>query len=136
MLQNTVKNLNETAHQQLADEWKQYRDSKLRSNDEFLNVFERLEYSKSSIQKIRKLTVEVCSVTYPTDEKHFQEVDNKLIEIQKEWGELNPDSFPDEVRNFLKAAEKNVATITMLTPQVIAWLNEQRMTDLFRIGRR
>jgi len=132
-LQQSVTSLDTQAKEQLSQEWEKYRNSRLHTKDELLDILEKIIQFRDTVQNIRKLSREIRIVSYPKDETHFYELDAKLSQIQDEWSSLRSDEFPDDVLNFLKAAANNTAVIMMLTPQVLDWLDEQGIISSFRI---
>ncbi|MBD1882828.1 Smr/MutS family protein [Microcoleus vaginatus] len=130
-----VKDLQTALGKQLSEAWLVYRSQKMpTTNNEILNLLDRVSAFKPTVQRIRKLDWEIQqSNSIPQSSEDFERVDRLIEQLKQCWEGLNSDEVPEAVLRFVKEAANEGASLGLLTPEVKDWLTKHRLIDSFRI---
>ncbi|MEG4486147.1 hypothetical protein [Microcoleus sp. D2_18a_B4] len=130
-----VKDLQKALREQLSQAWWLYRIQKMPStNNEILNVLDKVSAFKPTIQRIRNLDGQIREYnSIPQSSEDFDKVDRLIEELKQCWDGLNADEVPEAVLRFLRVAANEGATRGLLTPEVEDWLTKHRLIDSLRI---
>ncbi|MEG5060092.1 hypothetical protein QUB60_19485 [Microcoleus sp. A2-C5] len=132
---SAVNQLQKALREQLTQAWWLYRIQKMPStNQEVLNVLDKVSAFKPAIQRIRTLDLQIReSNSIPESLEDFAKVDRLIEQLKQCWDKLDADEVPEAVLNFLKIAANEGATLSLLTPEVKDWLTKHRLIDALRI---
>ncbi|MEG5065999.1 hypothetical protein QUB33_20485 [Microcoleus sp. B3-A4] len=130
-----VKDLQKALREQLSQAWWLYRIQKMPStNNEILNVLDKVSAFKPTLQRIRNLDGQIREYnSIPQSSEDFDKVDRLIEELKQCWDGLNADEVPEAVLRFLRVAANEGATRGLLTPEVEDWLTKHRLIDSLRI---
>jgi hypothetical protein len=130
-----VKDLQKALREQLSQAWWLYRIQKMPStNNEILNVLDKVSAFKPTIQRIRNLDGQIReSNSIPQSSEDFDKVDRLIEQLKQCWDGLNADEVPEAVLCFLRVAANEGATLGLLTPEVKDWLAKHGLIDSLRI---
>jgi len=134
-LQSGINKRTTKLKQQLSISWQNYLRRNLpTTNQELLNILDKIEDFKFSIQQIRRLESQIKPESLPKDEEEFDQIKNLIEQLNKTWNTLNAENVPDEVLTFLKAAGNNTgASLELLNPTVMTWIREHKLEHSLRI---
>ncbi|MEG4033464.1 hypothetical protein QUA03_06515 [Microcoleus sp. S36b_A4] len=130
-----IEQLQNSLREQLNQSWWLYRSQKMPStNNEILNVLDKVSAFKPTVQRIRSLDWHIQeSNSIPESSEDFERVDRLIEELKQCWDGLNSDEVPEAVLCFLKEAANEGATLGLLTPEVKDWLAKHDLIDSLRI---
>jgi len=134
ILKSQVVYLKTQLKEQLSESWKSYRDQKMPStNNEVLKVLAKLEAFKKTVLQIQIIDRDIKNVTYPKNNAEFEMYELKIEQLNYSWKSLKSDEFPEAVSHFLQAASDQGSPLTLLTPEVQDWINQNGISDSFKI---
>jgi hypothetical protein len=117
--------------------WRAYAKQKLpRINGDTLNLLEGLPGQKLAVRSFRELHRRVLDLAevLPETAGEYDRFDTLTVQCAKAWRDLDASDLPDAVRRFLRDAGSPAgAPLTALTPEVLSWLDQHRLTETFRI---
>ncbi|MFM2062341.1 MAG: hypothetical protein RLZZ507_2011 [Cyanobacteriota bacterium] len=127
--------LKEQLEKQLKAAWKNYLTKNMPSTDEeMLNLLSKVPAFSYDIQTIRQLDKQIKQVNYPQDQSQFEFLVNKIEDLKKRWNNLSADNVPEKVVQLLRAAANpGGASLNMLTPEVLEWVNRHGIASSLRI---
>ncbi len=133
--ESRVKDLQKALKEQLSEAWRRYRNqNRLSTNNELLNLLDKVSAFKPTVQRIRSLDLEIReSNSIPQSIEDFEKVDRLIEQLKQCWDGLNADEVPEAVLRFLRVAANEGATLGLLTPEVKDWLTKHRLIDSLRI---
>ncbi|MEH2218236.1 MAG: hypothetical protein V7K72_14190 [Nostoc sp.] len=133
-LKSNVENLKTTLEQQLSAAWKNYRDQKMPSTDnEILKFWSEVEASKRTVLEIQIIDREIKKVIYPKNNDEFESCERKIEQFNYSWNSLNSSELSEAVSRFLQAVSDKGAPLNLLTPEVQDWINQNGISDSFKI---
>ncbi|MBH8566785.1 hypothetical protein I8748_32340 [Nostoc sp. CENA67] len=133
-LKSNVENLKTTLEQQLSAAWKNYRDQKMPSTDnEILKFWSEVEASKRTVLQIQIIDREIKKVIYPKNNDEFESCERKIEQFNYSWNSLNSSELSEAVSRFLQAVSDKGAPLNLLTPEVQDWINQNGISDSFKI---
>lgn len=132
---SAVNQLQKALREQLTQAWWLYRIEKMpNTNQEVLNVLDKVSAFKSTIQRIRTLDLQIReSNSIPESSEDFAKVDRLIEQLKQCWDKLDADEVPEAVLDFLRVAANEGATLSLLTPEVKDWLTKHGLIDALRI---
>ena len=115
--------LQKALENQLNQAWRLYRSQKMPStNNEILNLLDKVSAFKPTVQRIRSLDLEIReSNSIPQNSEDFEKVDRLIEQLKQCWDRLDADEVPEAVLHFLRVAANEGATLSLLTPEVKDW---------------
>ncbi len=130
-----IEQLQNSLREQLNQSWWLYRNQNKPSTDnEILNLLDKVSAFKPTVQRIRSLDWHIQeSNSIPESSEDFERVDRLIEQLKQCWDGLNADEVPEAVRSFLKEAANEGATLGLLTPEVKDWLAKHGLIDSLRI---
>ncbi|MEG4841424.1 hypothetical protein [Microcoleus sp. B9-D4] len=130
-----IKQLQKALEEQLSQAWRRYRNQNRPStNNEILNVLDKVSAFKPTVQRIRSLDLQILeSNSIPQSSEDFERVDRLIEQLKQCWEGLNSDEVPEAVLLFLRVAANEGATFGLLTPEVKDWLAKNDLIDSLRI---
>ncbi len=130
-----VEQLQNALKKQLNEAWDLYRSQKMPStNNEILNLLERVAAFRLTVQRIRNLDSQIQQVTsFPQSSEEFTRIERLIEELKQCWNSLNADEVPETVLRFLRVAANQGASLSLLTPEVKDWLTQHGLIDSLRI---
>jgi len=130
-----IEQLQNSLKEQLNQSWLVYRSQKMPStNNEILNLLDKVSAFKPTVQSIRNLDVQIReSNSIPQSSEDFDKVDRLIEQLKQCWDRLDADEVPEAVLNFLRVAANEGATRSLLTPEVEDWLTKHNLIDCLRI---
>ncbi|MGB8689359.1 MAG: hypothetical protein WCD53_18740 [Microcoleus sp.] len=129
-----IKQFQNSLREQLSQSWQIYRSQKMPSNNEILNLLDKISAFKPTVQRIRSLDSQIQdSNSIPKSSEDFDKVDGLIEQLKQCWDGLNADEVPEAVLRFLKVAANEGATLGLLTPEVKDWLTKHGLIDSLRI---
>lgn len=133
-LKSSVKVLTNSLNQQLSQAWTTYLARQMPStNQEILNLLVRIDAFKSTVQRIRKLDVQIPRQEFPKNCEDFENIDRLIEQLREAWNSLSSNEVPDPVLRFLRAAANQGASITLFTPEVQEWIAQYEIADSLQI---
>jgi len=132
---SAVNQLQKALREQLTQAWWLYRIEKMpNTNQEVLNVLDKVSAFKSTIQRIRTLDLQIReSNSIPESSEDFAKVDRLIEQLSQCWDNLDADEVPEAALCFLRVAANEGATLSLLTPEVEDWLTKHGLIDALRI---
>ncbi|MEG4276090.1 hypothetical protein QUA62_01115 [Microcoleus sp. MON1_C1] len=130
-----IEQLQNSLREQLNQSWWLYRNqNKPSTNNEILNLLDKVSAFKPTVQRIRSLDSQIQdSNSIPQSSEDFDKVDRLIEQLKQCWEGLNSDEVPEAVLRFVKEAANEGATRGLLTPEVEDWLTKHRLIDSLRI---
>ncbi|MCC3490242.1 MULTISPECIES: hypothetical protein [unclassified Microcoleus] len=130
-----IEQLQNSLREQLNQSWQCYRNqNKPSTNNEILNLLDKVSAFKPTVQRIRSLDWHIQeSNSIPQSIEDFEKVDRLIEQLKQCWDGLNADEVPEAVLRFLRVAANEGATLSLLTPEVKDWLAKNRLIDSLRI---
>ncbi|MEG4810140.1 hypothetical protein QUA82_20650 [Microcoleus sp. F8-D3] len=130
-----IDQLQNSLREQLNQSWWLYRNqNKPSTNNEILNLLDKVSAFKPTVQQIRKLDWEIQqSNSIPQSSEDFERVDRLIEQLKQCWEGLNADEVPEAVLRFLRVAANEGATLGLLTPEVKDWLAKHDLIYSLRI---
>lgn len=130
-----IEQLQNSLREQLNQSWWLYRSQKMPStNNEILNLLDKVSAFKPTVQRIRSLDWHIQeSNSIPESSEDFERVDELIEQLKQCWVRLDADEVPEAVLNFLRVAANEGATRSLLTPEVEDWLAKHNLIDCLRI---
>ncbi len=130
-----IEQLQNSLREQLDQSWWLYRNqNKPSTNNEILNLLDKVSDFKPTVQSIRNLDVQIReSNSIPQSSEDFERVDRLIEQLKQCWDRLDADEVPEAVLNFLRVAANEGATLGLLTPEVKDWLAKHGLIDCLRI---
>ncbi len=130
-----IEQLQNSLREQLNQSWWLYRNQNKPSTDnEILNLLDKVSAFKPTVQRIRSLDWHIQeSNSIPESSEDFERVDRLIEQLKQCWDGLNADEVPEAVLRFLRVAANEGATRALLTPEVEDWLTKHRLIDSLRI---
>ncbi len=130
-----IKQLQKALEEQLSEAWRRYRNqNKPSTNNEILNLLDKVSAFKPTVQRIRSLDLQIReSNSIPQSIEDFEKVDRLIEQLKQCWDRLDADEVPEAVLRFLRVAANEGATRSLLTPEVEDWLTKHRLIDSLRI---
>jgi hypothetical protein len=130
-----IEQLQNSLREQLNQSWWLYRNqNKPSTNNEILNLLDKVSAFKPTVQLIRSLDSQIQdSNSIPQSSEDFERVDRLIEQLKQCWERLNSDEVPEAVLRFLRVAANEGATRGLLTPEVEDWLTKHRLIDSLRI---
>jgi hypothetical protein len=130
-----IEQLQNSLREQLNQSWWLYRNQNKPSTDnEILNLLDKVSAFKPTVQLIRSLDSQIQdSNSIPQSSEDFERVDRLIEELKQCWDGLNSDEVPEAVLRFLRVAANEGATRGLLTPEVEDWLAKHGLIDSLRI---
>jgi hypothetical protein len=130
-----IEQLQNSLREQLNQSWWLYRNQNKPSTDnEILNLLDKVSAFKPTVQRIRSLDWHIQeSNSIPESSEDFERVDRLIEQLKQCWDGLNADEVPEAVLRFLRVAANEGATRALLTPEVEDWLTKYRLIDSLRI---
>ena len=130
-----IEQLQNSLREQLNQSWWLYRRQKMPStNNEILNLLDKVSAFKPTVQRIRSLDGHIQeSNSIPESSEDFERVDRQIEQLKQCWDRLDADEVPEAVLRFLRVAANEGATLGLLTPEVEDWLTKHRLIDSLRI---
>jgi hypothetical protein len=117
--------------------WQKYTSGLARgTNQELLDVLERLSKFKKTVQRIRALSEKArqAQAELPASKAEVEAFAGLIAQVEAAWQELGGGQTPPAVLEFLKAAiSSGGAQLTLLTPAVTKWLGENGLLATFVI---
>ncbi len=134
ILKSNIDSLKTTLEQQLSEAWKSYRDQQMPStNNEILNLLAKVEAFKQIVQQIQDIEKDLKNIRYPKNNAEFAICELKIEQLKHSWKSLKSDEFPEAVSHFLQAASDQGSPLNLLTPEVQDWINQNGISDSFKI---
>lgn len=132
---SAVNQLQKALREQLSHAWGLYRTEKMpNTNQEVLNVLDKVSAFKPAIQRIRTLDLQIReSKPIPESLEDFAKVDRLIEQLKQCWDKLDADEVPEAALRFLRVAANEGATLSLLTPEVKDWLTKHGLIDALRI---
>ncbi|MDI9641477.1 hypothetical protein QM565_37965 [Geitlerinema splendidum] len=104
------------------------------TNNEMLNLLAEVEAFETTVQRIKRLDLQIQQVEFPNSSEDFERVDQLIDLLRQSWNSLSSDDeVPEAVLSFLKAAANRGAPIDLLTPDVKDWLTRHGIAGSLRI---
>ncbi|MEG3846119.1 hypothetical protein QT971_02655 [Microcoleus sp. herbarium19] len=130
-----IEQLQKALEDQLSQAWRRYRNqNRPRTNNELLNLLDKVSAFKPTVERIRSLDLEIRqSNSIPQNSEDFEKVDRLIEQLKQCWDRLDADEVPEAVLRFLRVAANEGATRSLLTPEVEDWLTKHRLIDCLRI---
>ena len=130
-----IEQLQNSLREQLNQSWWLYRRQKMPStNNEILNLLDKVSAFKPTVERIRSLDLQIReSHSIPQSIEDFEKVDRLIEQLKQCWDRLDADEVPEAVLHFLRVAANEGATRSLLTPEVEDWLTKHRLIDSLRI---
>src|SRR5207253_10028046 len=117
--------------------WQKHTNGLARgTNQELLDVLERLPKFRKTVQRIRSLSEKArqAQAELPASKAEVEAFAGLMGEVEAAWQELGGGQAPPAVLAFLKAAiSSGGAQLTLLTPAVTTWLSENGLLATFVI---
>ncbi|MEH1934462.1 MAG: hypothetical protein V7L14_12230 [Nostoc sp.] len=133
-LKSDAERLKNTLEQQLSKSWQRYRDQKMPStNNEILNLLAKVEAFKQTVLQIQDIEKDLKNIRYPKKNAEFVICELKIEQLKHSWKSLKSDEFPEAVSHFLQAASDQGSPLNLLTPEVQDWINQNGISDSFKI---
>ncbi|MEH2286878.1 hypothetical protein [Nostoc sp.] len=133
-LKSDAERLKNTLEQQLSKCWQRYRDQKMPStNNEILNLLAKVEAFKQTVLQIQDIEKDLKNIRYPKNNAEFAICELKIEQLKHSWKSLKSDEFPEAVSHFLQAVSEEGADLSLLTPEVQDWINQNGISDSFKI---
>ncbi|MFW9261632.1 hypothetical protein [Nostoc sp. CALU 546] len=133
-LKSDAEKLKNTLEQQLSKYWQRYRDQKMPStNNEILNLLAKVEAFKQTVLEIQDREKYLKNIRYPKNNAEFAICELKIEQLKHSWKSLKSDDFPEAVSHFLQAVSEEGANLSLLTPEVQDWINQNGISDSFKI---
>lgn len=118
----------------LENAWEQFlKVERPQSNEQLLDLLGKLPAFSQTVGKIRKLYAELRHVRRPTTQEHFDNVKDAIEALKNAWATLEANDVPEAVVVFLQHAGSRGAKLSLLTPEVRAWLKEHGVIDSFAV---
>lgn len=134
ILMSQLVHLKTLLEDQLSQSWKNYYDEQMPlTNNEILNVLVRVEDFKETVRQIQNLERDLKNVIYPKNNAEFEKCELKIERFKHFWYSLNSDDFPEAILHFLQAASDQGSSLNLLTPEVQNWINQNGISDSFKI---
>jgi hypothetical protein len=134
ILKSHIVNLKNTLEEQLSESWKSYCYERMpQINIEILNVLARVEAFKQTVRQIQIIDKEIKEVAYPKNNAAFEKYELRIEQLKHSWYSLKSDDFPEAVSHFLQAASDQGSPLNLLTPEVQNWINQNGISDSFKI---
>ncbi|GAA6623059.1 hypothetical protein [Scytonema sp. NUACC26] len=129
------ESLKTTLEQQLGDAWKRYliQQNIPKPSHETLNLLSRIDTFRKTVQQFRILEGELNKVVFPKNNAEFEIYEQKIEELKLYWNSLSSDDIPQSVLELLKAAANQGASLNLLTPEVMNWINQHGISDALKI---
>ncbi|MBS3029673.1 MAG: hypothetical protein HCA25_22155 [Dolichospermum sp. DET50] len=129
-----IDNITQTLKQQLSTDWQIYLSQNMPStNQEMLNLLSKVQAFSHHVQRIRNLDQEIKRVNYPKNIHQLELTQMQITELKQCWESLSSDDVPEAVLNLLRAAANQGASLNLLTPEVLDWVNTYGMADSLKI---
>ncbi len=130
-----IEQLQKALEDQLSQAWRRYRNqNRPRTNNEILNLLDKVSAFKPTVQRIRSLDLQIReSNSIPESSEDFERVDRLIEQLKQCWDGLNADEVPEAVLRFLRVAANEGATLGLFTPEVKDWLAKHDLIDSLRI---
>jgi hypothetical protein len=134
ILQKGIDNLTKTLKQQLSTDWQIYLSQNMPStNQEMLNLLSKVQAFSHNVQQIQRLDKEIKQVTYPKNTQELELAQTRIEELKQCWHSLSSDEVPGSVLSLLRAAANQGASLNLLTPEVLNWVNSYGIADSLKI---
>jgi prefoldin subunit 5 len=130
-----LEQLQNALREQLSQAWRTYRSQKMPStNNEILNLLERVTAFRPTVQRIKNLDLQIQQVTlFPQSSEEFIRIEQLIEQLKQCWDSLNADEVPETVLRFLRVAANQGASLSLLTPEVKDWLTQHGLIDSLRV---
>jgi hypothetical protein len=133
-LKKGVDAIKANLEQQLSINWQTYLAQNMPStNNEMLNLLSRVQAFSYTVQNIRRLDSQIKQIDYPKNNHEFELAEKRITELKHCWESLHSDDVPKAVLDLLRAAANQGASLSMLTPEVLDWVNTYGIADSLKI---
>ncbi|MTJ12777.1 hypothetical protein FJR11_09270 [Anabaena sp. UHCC 0187] len=134
ILKKGIDNLTKTLEQQLSTNWQIYLSQNMPStNHEMLNLLSKVQAFTHNVQRIQRLDKEIKQVIYPKNTQELELAQTRIEELKGCWNSLSSDEVPESVLCLLRAAANQGASLNLLTPEVLNWVNIYGIADSLKI---
>jgi len=118
----------------LENAWEQFLKVECpQSNEQLLDLLGKLPAFSKTVDKIRELYAELRHAQRPTTQEDLNDVKDAVGALQNAWATLEANDVPEPVVVFLQHAGSRGAKLSLLTPEVRAWLKEHGVIDSFAV---
>jgi len=120
-----------------AEAWRQYvAENGPGGSDEVLDALARLPQLRAGVSRIRGCREEIArlAASPPSDPKTaLSRLQALVAEHRAAWAELTADDIPRTVIAFIRSCAGEGAPLTLLTEEVLEWLQSRNLLGAFRI---
>ena len=120
----------------LLQAWKDHANAQLpMGRMDILDALDNIPDFRAKVAQIRQFTRQAghLTLTLPTNARTFDDLQKLSETLASYWQQFDSSVIPDEVLNLLRKSADQGATLDELTPPVIQWLKENKLTHYMRV---
>lgn len=135
-----LKLLTDRLRKEAEDQWSEWLDAQTpQIGSPLLEILGRIPNFKNPIAAVRTKRQQLTTIaeTLPVDQQHIAAARALAQELTVAWRELNAENLPQEILEFLRdAGTHQGASLSKLTPAVLAYLAQYRLENSFTVRTR
>lgn len=135
-LSSKVEFITTRIEDELKIKWREYIEKGLPSiNRELLNILEQIPSFRNKVLSIKKLNAEMIQYKekLAANEMELLLVVKKKQQFLNEWNSLGAEDVPENVLAFLRVSATQGAALNLLTPDILTWLQRNKIQSFFKI---